>query len=329
MLAADRAVQMPIYRLKQWQVSARRLDKQKKKKNWLGNYWKSCIFVPPTPGSVLKKEMQKREEELRAGGRESWPIKIIETAGKTLEQTLVNTDPFSGNTCYDKKCLINSNSNTKISCRRNGVCYRVTCLLCCQAGKTGDDSTRYFGESGKNMHCRLKEHVFKFSSKIRHVQADSAFIKHLESKHEGKSEDKTFSDYFKDDILKAYRKPFTRCAEEETFIASHEGVSGIKPRSSELPPKLCRAVLRWAGGREEGSRVEDSRVEEDKLVLSWSPGCREVLMWAGSREEGSRVEDNRVEEDKLVQSWSPGCREGGQEEPEPAAPGASRQFFFF
>ena len=73
--------------------------------------------------------------------------------------------------------------------------------------------------------------------------------------------------------------------------------------------------------------MEDSRVEEDKLVQSWSPECREVLMWAGSREEGSRVEDSRVEEDKLVQSWSPGCREGGQEEPEPAAPGASRQFF--
>ena len=75
---------------------------EKNKKKWLEKFWKSCIFVPPTPGSVLKKEMQKKEEELRAGGREAWPIKIIETAGKTLEQTLVKTDPFNDNSCYDK-----------------------------------------------------------------------------------------------------------------------------------------------------------------------------------------------------------------------------------
>ena len=32
--------------------------------------------------------MQVKEEESRAGGREKYPIKIIETAGRTLEQTL-------------------------------------------------------------------------------------------------------------------------------------------------------------------------------------------------------------------------------------------------
>ena len=36
---------------------------------------------------------------MRAGGREEFPIKIIETAGKTLERTLVNSDPFNGNQC--------------------------------------------------------------------------------------------------------------------------------------------------------------------------------------------------------------------------------------
>ena len=63
-LAADKSGVRPMYRLKKWQVTARRKDKQKKQKNWLGKFWKSCIFVPPTPGSVLKKEMQRKEEEL-------------------------------------------------------------------------------------------------------------------------------------------------------------------------------------------------------------------------------------------------------------------------
>ena len=64
----------------------------------------------------LQKRMQEREEQLRAGGRESWPIKIIEIAGKTLEQTLVKTDPFNnGNSCNDKKSQRNLVSKTKFT----------------------------------------------------------------------------------------------------------------------------------------------------------------------------------------------------------------------
>ena len=54
---------------------------------WLGPFWKSCVFVPTTFGSDLNKRMQLKEEESRAGGREAWPFKIFEMAGKTLERT--------------------------------------------------------------------------------------------------------------------------------------------------------------------------------------------------------------------------------------------------
>ena len=40
----------------------------------------------------MKKQMQAKKEEMRDGGREAYPIKIIKTAGRTLEQTLVKTD---------------------------------------------------------------------------------------------------------------------------------------------------------------------------------------------------------------------------------------------
>ena len=36
---------------------------------------------------------------MRPGGREDWPIKIVETAGKSIECCLVTTDPFHGNQC--------------------------------------------------------------------------------------------------------------------------------------------------------------------------------------------------------------------------------------
>ena len=251
-LKAEREKIRPVYRPKGWKETDRWLEKRKKKNNWLGTFWKSCIFVPPTPGSELKKQMQSKEEELRAGGRESYPIKIIETAGKTLEQTLVNTDPFEGNKCTDQKCEPNKNPKNKISCRRNCICYRVTCLLCLKAGRPADathylDCACYYGQSAKNMHCRSKEHVSKFNSKSEKVRSESAFFKHLMNSHGGKDEDKSFSDYFEIQILKAYKKPFTMLVEEGTYISSHKGEL-LNSKNEWHQAKIIRTTTRVIQG---------------------------------------------------------------------------------
>ena len=251
-LKADRDGTRPMYRPKGWRESARWLEKKRKKSNWLGKFWKSCIFIPPTPGSELKKRMQAKEEETRAGGREAFPIKIIETAGRTLEQTLVNTDPFDGNKCTDEKCEPNRNPKNKISCRRNGVTYRVSCLCCLRAGRPCDLSAYlkcacYFGESAKNMHCRSKEHVAKFNSKSEKTRAESPFYKHLVNLHGGKGPEKHFSDYFEVQILKAYRKPFTRLVEEGTFISNHEGEL-LNSKSEWHQAKIVRTTTKVIQG---------------------------------------------------------------------------------
>ena len=87
-------------------------------------------MFPQPSGSELKKIMQEKEENMRAGGRENWPVKIIELAGRTLEQTLVNRDPFSGNKCNDKKCLPSTVGNNKINCRKTCICYEISCKIC-------------------------------------------------------------------------------------------------------------------------------------------------------------------------------------------------------
>ena len=142
----------PIYISKEWEISARRMDRKTKKKSWPGSY-KSYIFVPPTPGSELRNKMQLVEKEMRPGGRENWPIKVIETAGKTLESVLVKADPFLGIKCLDPKCLPNKNLKHKILCRRNNVGYKIPCKLC---------PASYIGETGENMHTRAKSHLSKF-----------------------------------------------------------------------------------------------------------------------------------------------------------------------
>ena len=147
-----------------------------------------------------------------------WP-RNTETAGRPLKKTLVNTDPFDGNKRNDPKSLPSKDPKNKISCRRTMVCYRVTWFFCLRAANPGaqhdcyDPCLCYFGQSGKNCHCRSKEHVSKFESKTAKVREESPFYKHLGGVHEGKEEGKTFADYFEFKILKAYKKPFTMCFE--------------------------------------------------------------------------------------------------------------------
>ena len=45
----------PVYRKRCWNKKERLAKKVTKKKDWLGSFWKSRIFVPYTPVSKLKK----------------------------------------------------------------------------------------------------------------------------------------------------------------------------------------------------------------------------------------------------------------------------------
>ena len=126
-----------------------------------------------------------------------------------------------------------------------------------------DNAACYFGQSGKNAHCRIKEYVSKFSSKSAKVREESAFFKHLENSHGGKAENKTFSDYFEVRILKAYKKPFTMCVEEGTYITSHKGEL-LNSKSEWHQAKLIRTTTRVVQGGADSLRQQAAagRVEE-------------------------------------------------------------------
>ena len=49
--------------------------------------------------------MQNIEKDMRPGGREKWPIKIIETSGKIQESVLARADPFQGDSLQDMPCM--------------------------------------------------------------------------------------------------------------------------------------------------------------------------------------------------------------------------------
>ena len=132
--------------------------------------------------------------------------------------------------------------------------------MCLRAGRPGDvtnymECACYYGESAKNMHCRSKEHVSKFNSKSEKVRSESAFYKHLLNTHGGKDDEKEFSDYFEIQILKSYKKPFTRLVEEGTFIASHNGEL-LNSKSEWHQAKVVRTTTQVVQGGAEVVRTQ-------------------------------------------------------------------------
>ena len=207
---------------------------------------------------------------MRPGGRENWGIKIIETAGKTLENVLVKSDPFNGNKCLDKTCLPNKNSKNKISCRKNNVGYKIPCKLCPGA---------YLGETGENMHTRAKSHLTKFNSKSQHIRESSAFYKHIQNKHGGLKDGQKFDDYFEILIVKSYRKPLTRIIEEGTFIINHEG-EVLNSKNEWHQPKIIRTTITQGGAELAGGEVRSTsvmNVERAPAAATSQPSVRSVI----------------------------------------------------
>ena len=111
----------------------------------------------------------------------------------------------------DKSCLPNKNKNNRISCRRNSVGYRIPCKICIEEGRT--KAGVYVGETGENMHTRMKSHLSKYNSKKKDIRESSAFYKQIQNAHGGDNQGKTFEDLFEVKIVKAYMKPATRQTE--------------------------------------------------------------------------------------------------------------------
>ena len=96
----------PLYRNINWNSKERQQLKLDKKSNWWNNakskiQYTSVLFVTPTPGGVLVKELRKREAELNKNNQER--IKIEEKGGLKVKDILCSKNPFKKTTCLQKK----------------------------------------------------------------------------------------------------------------------------------------------------------------------------------------------------------------------------------
>jgi hypothetical protein len=122
------------------------------------------LFVTPTPGGVLAKEIRKREEELNKYNTER--IKIEEKGGLKIKDILSSKNPFEKSKCKKKTCPLCKEGEyvdvqtdeIKIPCNSNNVGYRWRCVTCQERYKT----QVYEGETGRSARIRGSEHLKDF-----------------------------------------------------------------------------------------------------------------------------------------------------------------------
>ena len=230
----------PLYRCKDWNAEERALLKAKKKFNWWNTdkskiQFKSVLFVTPTPGGVLLKALQKREEELNKNDDER--VKMVEKGGIKMKDMLGSKDPFEKSNCSEKSCplctksdLIDINSDDiKIQCNTNNVGYRWVCQTC----KDRNKNKYYEGETGRSARIRGAEHLKDFEKN----REKSVLLKHKLTDHPHEN----FK--YKMEITKKFRDSLTRQANEAVRIFSRPPNEILNSKSKFNHPPLARVVV--------------------------------------------------------------------------------------
>ena len=82
----------PLYRLSSWKKMERAVDKKVKARTWFGNV-ETVLFVQPTPGEVLRKQLQDLANSTQ------FKIKVVERGGRTLKAMLQKSDVIPNKSC--------------------------------------------------------------------------------------------------------------------------------------------------------------------------------------------------------------------------------------
>ena len=226
----------PLYRNRTWNLEERTNSKKNKKTNWYKSgekskiQYKSILFVPPTPGSMLLKELRQREEELNGKSRER--IKIVEKGGKKIGDILINKNPFKPEKCTESWCPLCSGKygKSKIQCNTNNLGYRWVCKTC----QNNDKIRVYEGETSRSIRIRTQEHIKAFEGKKSH----SVLLKHKLLDH-GNEENVEYGL----EITGIFKDALSRQANESVRIYKRQSSETMNSKSEFNHPPTARVVV--------------------------------------------------------------------------------------
>jgi hypothetical protein len=167
------------------------------------------IIVPPTPDSILAKELRKVcQKELKDT---KISVTIQERGGSQLGRVLGTTVPGASRRehCGRRKCFPCNSGDVGV-CRRTGLGYEISCKLC---GNNNIES-KYAGETGRNLFVRGGDYV----RDVERRAADKPLWKHIIEKHGGIMAVPMF-DHFEMKLVRYFQLPQRRKADEGVRIA--------------------------------------------------------------------------------------------------------------
>ena len=135
MVNDDKDGTRPLYRPKEWNIVARRKEKEIKKYDWStrGGHI-APIFVPPTPNSELAQMLKTiADSEAEAGVH----FKVIETGGLSLRSALQKSNPLETAGCDSPDCLPCKHGRGEGgNCEGCGINNEIECQLCPEESKS-------------------------------------------------------------------------------------------------------------------------------------------------------------------------------------------------
>ena len=207
----------------------RRKKKLIKKRSWYKPF-STVLFCPPSPGSILVKELRKvAEEETRGKG---WTVKVVERAGVKLAHQVPGLKEPT--VCKKGDCFIHI-SGGKGDCRKEGVVYQGSCLTC-----KAHTKSKYFGESHFGGYTRGQQHLGALEKPKKHQE--NAFVRHREDFHQGEEE----TVRFRMDVVKCYNRPMDRQISEGCHILSPDADIMLNGKLDHMRPAVGRVVISTA-----------------------------------------------------------------------------------
>ena len=229
----------PLYRARSWNYEERNKAKLMKKQNWWKNdsktNFKAVLFVPPTPGGVLARDLNKRQKELNKSSDENFLI--VESGGIKLKNLLTAANPFKGTKCTQKWCplcrkseLVETNvEENNIPCNLNNLGYRWVCQTC----ENGDLLRVYEGETSRSGRIRAREHVTAYHKK----KPDSVLYKHKMTEHQHEEVK------FRFEVTGKFKDALTRQANEAVRINSRKNSELMNSKNEFNHPPVARIMV--------------------------------------------------------------------------------------
>ena len=130
------------------------------------------IYVPYTPDSRLKRQIQKLEDAFQRG-KSVGRMRVVERLGATLGELLCNPTPWTNSHCGRTGGL--TCKAKEGSCKAVGATYEWRCNQCTRDGKT----VVYCGETARALWDRTEEHL----NALKRRQESSFLWKHWANHH--------------------------------------------------------------------------------------------------------------------------------------------------